>query len=154
MRALILSVLALLAPAAPSAGQLARPPLAQVEPIPVTKAVAAGETVPLVVRVRPRAGIHVYAPEETRYRPVVLSIEKHAQVAADKPVFPDPVWSTFAGERVRVYDAAFEIRQPVRLAAGSKGTVVVRGILEYQACDDLMCYLPVKVPVRWDLSVR
>lgn len=131
-----------------------RPALARVEAVAVKDAVAAGEPITLVVRVTPRAGIHVYSPAETRYKPVVLTIDRTDSISVEKALFPESSWRIFEGERVRVYDAAFEIRQPVRVTAPAGGSVPVRGTLEYQACDDLMCYLPVKVPLRWNVPVR
>jgi DsbC/DsbD-like thiol-disulfide interchange protein len=131
-----------------------RPVLAQVEAVAVGGSLAVGETVDLVVRVTPKPGVNIYAPGEKRYKPVRLIVDRADGIRAGKPAFPRSAWSTFEGERVRVYRDAFEIRQPVRVTARPTGPVVISGTLEYQACDDLMCYLPVKVPLRWDVPVR
>jgi DsbC/DsbD-like thiol-disulfide interchange protein len=136
-------------PAAPP-----KPVLARVEAVAVSGAVRPGESATLVVRVTPRPGIHIYAEDEKQYKPIVLTLETSGAVRAGKASFPPAKWSTFGGERVRVYEDAFEIRQPVRLSAEAGATVAVRGTLEYQACDDLMCYLPVKVPLGWNVTVR
>jgi DsbC/DsbD-like thiol-disulfide interchange protein len=131
-----------------------RPVLARVEAVALTSAVPAGGQTTLVVRVAPRAGINIYAPGVKRYRPISLTLEASEGATADKTLFPDPAVDTFGGERVRVYNTEFDIKQPIRIAAGAAGPVVVRGTVEYQACDRVMCYLPVKVPVRWEVPVR
>jgi hypothetical protein len=35
-----------------------------------------------------------------------------------------------------------------------KETVTVTGHLEYQACDDKICYAPTSVPISWTLKLR
>jgi hypothetical protein len=131
-----------------------RPALARVEAVPLRAPAPAGSRIELVVRVTPTPRIHVYAPGEKRYKPVLLTIEGIDGIRPGKPIFPEPTWGTFEGERVRIYAGAFDIRQPIDVLAPSGARVDVRGTLEYQACDDLMCYLPVKVPLRWNLRVR
>jgi DsbC/DsbD-like thiol-disulfide interchange protein len=141
-------------PPAVSVQPATRPVLAVVEAVAVAAPVPTGSRIELVVRVTPKIGIHVYAPGEKRYKPVVLTIDRADGARAGQPVFPDSTWSTFEGERVRVYERAFDVRQPLHVTAPSGTTLIVGGTLEYQACDDLMCYLPVKVPLRWDVRVR
>ena len=70
--------------------------------------------------------------------------------------FVDPV-----GERVQVYDQPFRIRQDVTLAltpsmrqrATAKESLVIAGALEYQACDDKVCYRPETIPVQWTVAL-
>jgi DsbC/DsbD-like thiol-disulfide interchange protein len=131
-----------------------RPALARVEAVPPSGSVPAGSRIELVVRVTPKPRIHIYAPGEKRYKPVLLTIDGIDGVRPGKPIFPESTWGTFEGERVRIYDRAFDIRQPIEVLAPPGTAVQVRATLEYQACDDLMCYLPIKVPLRWDVSVR
>jgi hypothetical protein len=130
------------------------PRLAEVEAVPVTQPVAPGARVRLRVKVVPREGLRIYAPGERTYQPVTLTLDEAAGVTAGKPVYPRATSDTFEGEPVRVYSGTFEIAQPVRVAGPSGRTVRVTGTLEYQACDDVMCYRPVKVSLGWDLSVR
>jgi hypothetical protein len=40
-----------------------------------------------------------------------------------------------------------------RKAAG-KTELVVNGTLDYQACDDKICYNPVSVPVSWKVDLK
>ena len=66
-------------------------------------------------------------------------------------------------ERFKVYSAPFRITQDVvraqtpasRASAGTTGaTLVVKGKVAYQACDDLICYLPVEAPVSWTIRLK
>jgi DsbC/DsbD-like thiol-disulfide interchange protein len=126
--------------------------LARVEAVPLAEA-KPGASVTLRVTVTPREGIHVYAPPQKQYIPVSLAMEPVTGGRAGKPEFPASIERTFAGEKVRVYDRAFTIRVPVVLPASGKKAGVA-GTVTYQACDDMMCYRPVKVPVRWDVRLQ
>jgi hypothetical protein len=66
-------------------------------------------------------------------------------------------------ERVQVYRRAFRLIQDVTLAvtpetharASEAGAQIrLEGRLEYQACDDTVCYLPQSVPVSWTIGLR
>jgi hypothetical protein len=41
--------------------------------------------------------------------------------------------------------------QPVTLAGG-KGKRQIDGTIRYQACDDVMCYMPARVNVKWTVT--
>ncbi len=65
-------------------------------------------------------------------------------------------------ERVAVYDKPFTMVQDVVLegtpqaqaAFRGKESVMLTGALEYQACDDKICFNPASVPLSWTLSLR
>lgn len=142
---------------AATAGALQSPqaPLARVEAVRRSAPVKPGTPVPLKVTVTPREGIHIYAPPQEQYIPVSLTIEPIPGGHAGNVRFPPAVVRMFAGERVRVYDKAFSLAVPVAVPPGRPGAAVrVLGTVRYQACDDLMCYRPVNVPVRWDLRLQ
>jgi hypothetical protein len=48
-----------------------------------------------------------------------------------------------------VPDATAEARQ----ALAGKNELIIRGTLEYQACDDKICYNPVSLPLSWNMSL-
>ncbi len=62
-------------------------------------------------------------------------------------------------EHVKVFDRPFRILQDITLAltpalrqrATAKETLTVRATLEYQACDDKVCFRPDSVPVTWSI---
>jgi DsbC/DsbD-like thiol-disulfide interchange protein len=150
-RSVCLSVLVFLLSSFASAQQ----PLARVVAVPVESVMKPGTALTLEVSVHPREGIHIYAPPQKQYIPISISIEPVDGARVGKPRFPRSVVRTFEDEKVRVYERLFSIRVPLVLPrAASKAPVAVAGTVTYQACDDVMCYRPVKVPVRWDLRVE
>ena len=64
-------------------------------------------------------------------------------------------------ERIPVYQKPFTLRQPLVLDASprarnalrGKPSLAVTGTLEYQACDDRVCFNPVSVPLSWTLAL-
>jgi hypothetical protein len=125
---------------------------------PVTAAVAAGARVALRVDVEPKAKMHVYSPEQKDYIPVSLTLEKNPAIAAAPAVFPkaDQYFFKALEETALVYSKPFQIVQPVTLASSAKpgATIVVKGTLKYQACDEAVCYRPEQVHVSWTLTAR
>ena len=130
-----------------------RPPLARVDAMPAGPA-RPGAVLRLVVKVTPREGIHIYAPPEKEFKPITLMLESPPGVRVGKPRYPASTVRTFEGQRVHVYDEPFSIEVPVTPGRRAAGELTVTGVVTYQACDDLVCYLPIKVPVRWDVRVQ
>ncbi|HLB44886.1 MAG TPA: hypothetical protein VJK49_05820, partial [Candidatus Limnocylindrales bacterium] len=65
-------------------------------------------------------------------------------------------------ERVKVYQKPVRLVQDVTLslspdmrarAAAEGATLSIVGTLQYQACDDAVCYLPTDVPLEWTLHL-
>lgn len=141
-----------------AAAQLpAAPVLAQVRTEVVPRSTAKpGDEVKLVVKVAPREGIHVYAPPQKQFKPISLALDAAPGVKIAKPKFPAPSTQTFEGQSVNVYDRPFAITVPVVLptAAERGASVRVSGTLVYQACDNLVCYRPVTVPLKWDIQIQ
>ena len=65
-------------------------------------------------------------------------------------------------ERVPVYEKPFTLVQEVILegqpeaqaALRGKDSLTLTGTLDYQACDDKVCFNPTSVPLTWTLSLR
>jgi hypothetical protein len=65
-------------------------------------------------------------------------------------------------ERVPVYEKASTLLQDIELdgtpqaqaAVRGRDSVTVRGSLEYQACDDKVCFNPESVPPSWTFTLR
>jgi DsbC/DsbD-like thiol-disulfide interchange protein len=125
---------------------------------------APGQTLSLNLDIAPKPGMHVYAPGQPGYIAVALTLDADPAFAAAKARYP-------AGEKLRipalnetqiVYVKPFRITQDVSLAAtpevrtraaGDRPSLVIRGTLRYQACDDRICYLPATVPVEWTVRL-
>lgn len=118
-------------------------------------AVKAGGRVSLFVDIVPNAGIHVYAPGAKDYRPITLDLEPSSSVAAGKTVYPKSEILSFEAERIPVYQQPFRLARALTVARATKaGVVTVAGTVNYQACDDKVCYAPASVPVNWMLTVN
>ncbi|MCY4510045.1 MAG: protein-disulfide reductase DsbD family protein, partial [Acidobacteria bacterium] len=54
-----------------------------------------------------------------------------------------------------VHDVTIPMRRDIAELAAEPGAVLrVEAVLEYQACDHDVCYLPQAVPLSWELSWR
>lgn len=119
-------------------------------------AVKPGQTVRLFVDVTPRPKMHVYAPGAKDYLPIALELNS-AGVRAGKLRYPASQDWFFepTKEHVPVYQAPFRLTQDVVIRSDVKpGTLIVTGVLKYQACDDTICYNPVTAPISWTVSVK
>lgn len=118
----------------------------------------------LAVAVTPKRGMHVYAPGATGYRVVSLNLEPQAHVRTMPVQHPPSEIYHFVplDERVPVYQKPFTLVTEVvldataeaRKAFAGKTELVLKGTLEYQACDDKICYNPVSLPLSWRMSLK
>jgi peroxiredoxin len=126
--------------------------------------VAAGTHFSIVLDVRPARGVHVYAPGAAGYKPIALTIApqpglvvRNAQYPASEDYFFKPL-----SEHVQVFQKPFRVVQDVMIDATAQGqavlkdltTLTIAGVLNYQACDDKVCYTPQTVPLTWAVSLR
>ena len=117
---------------------------------------AAGEKVSLYVDVEPRSGIHVYAPGTKDYLPIAVTPTLVPGLSFAPTKYPAHEMLKFAGDRVPVYQKPFRLVKEVTIRPGAKpGTAfLVDAVVDYQACDDKVCFKPATVPVSWTISVR
>lgn len=130
---------------------------------PADAVVAPGNRTALVVNVAPRPRIHVYAPGASGHRPVKLTIASDPLVRVLPIQYPPSQVYFFKplNERVAVYQAPFTLLQEIvlevtpeaELAFRDKNELKLTGTLEYQACDDKVCFNPATVPLSWTLKV-
>ena len=118
---------------------------------------APGGKVTLAADVTPKPRMHVYSPEQHDYIPVSLQITAPPGVTAGRPVFPKGESFVFAPtkETQIVFSKPFRIDVPLTASrALQPGPIEITGVLQYQACDDEVCYVPRKVEVRWALNLQ
>ena len=125
--------------------------------------VAPGRRLSLIVEVAPDPKVHVYAPGQQGYIPVRLLIDTDTAFRVHPGVYPaaKPYRFEPLQETVQVYDRPFVIRQEITIAltpevrnrATAGETLNIKGALEYQACDDKVCYRPETLPVSWALTL-
>jgi hypothetical protein len=126
--------------------------------------VAPGERVSIVVAVTPRPDMHVYAPGKHDYRVVRLAIDPQPWLRAHETHYPRSEIYHFKplNERVEVYSKPFQLVQDVTILAtpevqkalAAMPTVGIEGVLEYQACDDKVCYNPARVPFSFSVAMK
>jgi hypothetical protein len=117
-----------------------------------------GGAVSLWVDVTPREKIHVYAPGSKDFQPVALVVAPGKDFAAGKPAFPPGTPMAFpeVKERVPVYSATFRITQPITASktAVPGSAIIISASVNYQACDDRVCFPPATMPVFWRIGIR
>ncbi len=124
---------------------------------------APGHRVTLALDVIPGKNLHIYAPGQAGYVGIAVKLDPSPDFRVHPPTYPAPREYLFAPlkELVKVYDRPFRILQDVTLAltpglrqrAAERGTLVLTGTLEYQACDDKVCFRPDSLPLRWSLGL-
>jgi peroxiredoxin len=124
---------------------------------------ALGTRFSLAVDITPKGGMHVYAPGATDYRIVSLNITPEPHLRTEAAQYPESEIYYFAplDERVPVFQQPFTLRveavaeatAAARQAFAGRDELVIAGTLEYQACDDAICYNPVSVPLSWTIAL-
>ncbi len=126
--------------------------------------VAPGTLFSLVLDVEPRPGMHVYAPGAGTYRAIGLKLNPNPMLNVRPTHYPDAETYFFAplNEQVPVFqrpfrltvDLAIATSREVREALQDTSSMTIHGTLEYQACDDAVCYLPQEIPVSFTVGLR
>jgi AhpC/TSA family/Disulphide bond corrector protein DsbC len=151
-------------PALPGAAKVSTPHLSLIAHAS-DETIAPGSRFSLILDVTPGPSMHVYAPPQKSYRAIALTITPREDVVIHPMTFPEAETYHFKplNERVQVYRRAFRLIQDVTFAvtpetrarASEPGAQIpLQGRLEYQACDDKVCYLPQTVPVLWTIGLR
>ena len=135
-----------------------------VKAYPSDPSASLGTRFSLAVEVTPKPSMHVYAPGATGYRVITLNIEPQPHVRTMPVQYPASEVYYFKplNERVPVYQKPFTLVMDVvadatpeaRKALAGKSELVVDGTLEYQACDDKLCYNPVSIPLSWRVALH
>ncbi len=131
----------------------------------VTDQVAApGTRFSLVLDITPGPRVHVYAPAVTGYRPIALKIQPQPGLVVREAHFPQSEDYFFEplNEHVQVFQRPFRIAQDVMIDPSREAAAVVRDLktmkiaatLDYQACDDKICFNPESVPLSWTINLK
>ena len=126
--------------------------------------VAPGSLFSLVFEVVPRKGIHVYAPGPHSYKVVGVHIDSNPLLKVRPTRYPTPEIYVFAplNERVQTYQKPFKLIAEMSLDGSVDGrrklasteSITITGTLDYQACDDTLCFNPKSVPLSYTVMVR
>ena len=128
------------------------------------RTVAPGTQFSLVLDVQPARGIHVYAPGVSGYKPIGLAVEAQPGLVMRGAQYPPSEDYHFKplNEHVQVYQRPFRIVQDVLIDPSPQGqaalkdvsSLTIKGVLNYQACDDKLCFTPQSVPLTWTVTLR
>lgn len=125
---------------------------------------APGERLSLVVDASPKPGMHLYAPGKHTYRVVQVTIDPQPWLRTHDTVYPASEIYHFKplDERVEVFMKPFRLRRDLTLLAtpaaqkqlAAMPSVTITGALDYQACDDKLCYNPARVPFSFTVEMK
>lgn len=133
---------------------------------PSDAVVAPGVRFSLALDIVPRPTMHLYAPgaELQNYRVIDLQIDPQPFVRILPLEYPGSETYYFEplDEHVPVYQRPFNLLQEVLPLSTTDAQAAFReieeltltGSLNYQACDDELCYNPVSVPLSWTVEMR
>jgi hypothetical protein len=163
-RGTISSVLARLGGAVDAPATRTSAPHLGITSYPTDQVAAPGTHFSIVLDLKPGPRVHVYAPGVTGYKPIALVIQPQPGLVVREAHFPKAEDYFFKplNEHVPVYKKPFRITQDVEIdpsretAAALKDlkTMAISGTLNYQACDDKVCFNPQSVPLSWTISLR
>ena len=108
----------------------------------------------LFIDVTPNPNIHVYAPGAKDYIPITVKVEAQPGVKVGKLTYPKADVMTFADEKVPVFQKPFRLTQEVTVLGKAGASMPIKATVDFQACDDKVCYPPESQPVMWTLTVK
>ena len=125
---------------------------------------APGTHFSLVLDMVPERRVHVYAPGVSGYKPIALTVQPQPGLLVRGAQFPKAEDYFFKplNEHVAVYQRPFRIVQDVAIDASlqaaealkDRTSLTIAAVLEYQACDDKVCFVPQSVPLSWTVTLR
>ena len=126
--------------------------------------VALGNRFSVVLDIAPKRGVHVYAPGASGYKVIALNLAPQPFVRIQPRPYPSSETYFFKplDERVPAYlkpfrlvmDIVPEATPAAQAAWKGKDTLTLTGTLDYQACDDTLCYNPTSVPVSYTIALK
>ncbi len=133
---------------------------------PSNSTVTVGSRFSLALEVEPADNMHVYAPgaEQNGYRVIGFDLEPTPLARFEPVAYPPSEIYHFEplDEYVPVYQERFTLLQEVVMDASEDAeaamaeldALTLSGTLQYQACDDAICYLPQSIPVSFTLDLE
>lgn len=125
---------------------------------------APGERLALTINVTPKRGMHLYAPGKHTYQVVTIAIDPQPWLRPHETVYPRSEIYHFKplDERVEVFMKPFRLRRDLTLMATPEAqkllaplaSVTIAGALEYQACDDKLCFNPARLPFSFVVPLK
>jgi peroxiredoxin len=131
---------------------------------PSDASVAASNRFSLTLDVTPQTGVHVYAPGASGYKVIGVTITPQSFLRVLPTTYPKSETYFFKPlkEQVPVFQKPFTLVQELVLDGtpasqkvySGKESITIEGSLDYQACDDKVCFNPVSVPLAWTVGLK
>lgn len=125
--------------------------------------ISPGKSVSIAFDVTPKRNMHVYAPGKHDYQVITVKIDPQPWLRVQPAKYPPSEIYHFKelDEKVETYGKPFKLVQEIAILDSAEakkalaaGPVKLSGRLEYQACDDKVCYAPTRIPVSFNLTVK
>jgi len=116
-----------------------------------------GNRISIVLDIELSEQMHIYAPGVEGYKSVSLNIQEDPALKVHDTEYPDPkiMYLEVIKEKVPIYKNSVRIRRDLTLSPGYRQkNLVISAVLNYQACDEKTCYLPVDIPLKFELDVE
>jgi hypothetical protein len=126
-------------------------------------AAVAGKTLQVTFDITPKRNMHVYAPGKHDYQVIAVKLDPQPWMKVAPTTYPPSEIYHFKelDEKVETYGKPFKLVQDVTILAtpAAKKALAatplkLTGKLEYQACDDKVCYAPTRIPVSFELAAK
>jgi len=125
---------------------------------------APGKKLAIAFDITPKRSMHVYAPGKHDYQVIAVRLDPQPWLKVQPTSYPPSEIYHFKelDEKVETYGKPFKIVQEVSIlgtaeakkALAGSSPIKLSGRLEYQACDDKVCYAPTRIPVSFSLAVK
>jgi hypothetical protein len=122
--------------------------------------VAKGGAVTLWADVTPNKNMHVYATNKQGFTPLSLVVAQQPRIAVGKVTYPPAEQGLTPGidmmMSIPTYTKPFRVAQAITVSPSVKSgdVVTIAGAINYQACDDRLCYPATSLPVTWAVTVK
>jgi peroxiredoxin len=128
--------------------------------------VTPGAVVKLAVVIQPGPDVHIYATgaEKLHYNVASLAISPAENYSASASSYPKSELMEFPelGQTVPVYtgrtvfstSVAAVVNQKTIPAFAKSPSLVVKGVVNYQACTSKVCFPPTTIPVEWKVGLK
>ncbi len=133
-------------------------PVVTIAPQPTVKA-KRGAPATVTLKVSLPAGFHMNSNTPTDANLIPLTLKwTGGPLQGGAITYPKPEMETYtftAGKQISVVTGAFEVTTKFQVpATAATGPAAQTGTLNYQACNDRMCFPPKKIPVNVTVSVE
>ena len=116
-----------------------------------------GNRITLIADVTLPAKMHIYAPGVKGYSATALNLDPSSSVQVHQTVFPKSQMLLLPAiqERVPVFERRVRVTRDITVLDSVRASSIeLTGTFDYQACDDTICYVPKKVPLKFDLNIE